>query len=242
MQCALCRENRTLCNSHIVPDFLFSNLKKKDGYFFAFRGTKNGDSNEFRKFHRTFAEKLLCSDCETLFSKWESYASLFFTDKVPLKGYAKGEYLVLDGADYRKMKLFFMSLLWRFGVSNNPWMKGCDLGPHSEKLRLLLLDSEPAEPWRYGCTITAVLVGKVHQPDLIVPPSRCRVDGHWFVRLVVGGFLLSYLVTSHKPRAEREALVMQENGAFLLSRFELPKIPFLAELAAVVSKANVDDD
>src|SRR5437868_6114356 len=82
----------------------------------------------------------------------------------------------------------FMSLLWRFAVTTNPWLKGANVGPHAERLRRLLLKSDPVEPWRYGCLITVVLDDRVHLPDLIVPPSLCRVEGHYCHRLVVGGF------------------------------------------------------
>jgi hypothetical protein len=130
------------------------------------------------------------------------------------------------------MKLFFMSLLWRFAVTTNPWLKGCDLGAHKERLRLRLLASDPAEPWRYGCSITAITVDGTHLPDLIVPPSVCRIDGHFCHRLIVGGFVLSYFVTSHQPKAPIPNILLQEDGHFILSRSELHEIPFLRDVVA----------
>jgi len=228
MKCALCLEGRKLCNSHIVPDFLFRRLQEKERSFYVF----SASGEERRTFHKTFSEKLLCSDCETRFSQWESYAAQFFSDKIPLTGRPQGRHLALSGVDYTPMKLFFMSLLWRFAVTTNPWLKGCDLGVHKERLRLRLLASDAAEPWRYGCSITAITVDGTHLPDLIVPPSVCRVDGHFCHRLIVGGYILAYFVTSHEPKAPIRSIVFQEDGRFILSRSELHDIPFLREVVA----------
>ncbi len=224
--CALCLEERKLCKSHVVPDFIFKRLKEMDGCFHVYRESARG----FKTFGRTFTQKLLCSDCENLFSKWESYASLFFGDKIQLSGKKRGSHLELGGADYKKLKLFYMSLLWRFAITTNPWMQSHDLGPHKERLRELLIAEDPAEPWRYGCTLMAVLANNQHVPDLIVPPSKVRVDGHWCTRLVVGGFILVYLVSSHPPNAHRQSMFLQRNGTFLFSRHELFDVPFLAEI------------
>lgn len=124
-----------------------------------------------------------------------------------------------------------MSLLWRFSITTNPWLKGHDIGPHAEKLRKLLLVSDPAEPWRYGSMIMAVLVNKEHVPALMVPPTKTKIEGHWCTRLVVGGFLLNYIVSSHPPSANFKNVLLQEDGTFLFSKHELLDIPFLAEIA-----------
>jgi len=237
MQCALCLEDRKLCNSHIVPEFIFKRLKEEEGCFYVFRSS----TNRFKSFGKTFSEKLLCSQCETLFSKWEGYAKQFFADEIPLSGYARGDHFVLSGADYPRMKLFFMSLLWRFSVSTNPWMKGCSIGPHSERLRKHLLESDPLEPWRYGCTLTAVMVDRVHVPDLIAPPSAVRVDGHRCIRLVVGGYLLAYFVSGHMPSETHQKVVMQADGRFILSRHDMFEMPFLAEIAAAAARHNINE-
>ncbi len=237
MQCALCLEDRKLCNSHIVPDFIFKRLKEDEGCFYVFRNS----TNSFKRFGKTFSEKLLCAQCESQFSKWEGYAKQFFSDEIPLSGYAEGKHFVLSGADYPKMKLFFMSLLWRFAVSTNPWMKGCSIGPHAEKLRRFLLNSDPVESWRYGCMITALLVDKVHVPGLIVPPSQVRVDGQRGIRLVVGGYLLTYFVSNHRPSEGHQTILMREDGRFILSRFELFDIPFLAGVAAAAARQNIHE-
>jgi hypothetical protein len=232
MNCSLCLHDRTLCNSHIVPDFLFKQLKQKGKVFFVY----SSNTSECKKFARTFSEKLLCESCESLLSKWESYAACFFGDAIPLKAVPWGRHFILSGIEYFPMKLFFMSLLWRFSITTNPWLRGCDLGVHQERLRLRLLNADPGAPWQYGCSIGAITIDGSHVPDLIVPPSVVKIDGHFCHRIVVGGFILGFFVTSHKPKASNCAVVLQEDGRFVLSRFDLHKIPFLVDMFAEVAK------
>lgn len=240
MQCALCLQDRKLCNSHIVPDFMFRKLQGADRAFYRL-STKAGKP---KKFFKTFAEKLLCVECEQKFSKWEDYGKRFLNSEIPLEGrHISKNATHLHGADYAQLKLFLMSLLWRFGVARNPDFAGCDLGPHKERLRQLLLTSDPAEPWRYGCHITGVLVDGEHLQDMILPPSPIRMNGRRCYRLAIGGFVFAFYVTSHPLEPNLNALVLQNTGEFILGRFELRDIPFLADVAeglSAVAKLEAD--
>jgi hypothetical protein len=231
MQCALCLQDRTLCNSHIVPQFIFKHVQGDDGEFFVVKTGEEPPST----FYKSFSEKLLCEGCETLFSRWEHYASQFFYGGMPLSGERRGDVIEMQGLDYAMMKLFFMSLLWRFGITSNPWFKGTRLGPHSDRLRSLLLASDPSEPWRYGCLLTAVMHNGTHMSGFITRPDACRFEGHWCQRVVVGGFLLSYFVTSHEPSHPGTKAVLQRNGRFFMHVKDIRQISFLNQAAMDIS-------
>lgn len=230
MKCALCQNDRTLCRSHIVPDFSFRHLLKDERRYI----TYSGKENKVRDHFSTMVEKLLCEKCESIFSKWESYAAPFFGGKTLLSGEKFGKHWKLSGAEYAPLKLYLMSLLWRFGITSNPWLKGCQLGAHKERLRKYLLAQNPGEAWRYGCSIGIITLDNEHLPDLIVPPSSVVIDGQQYQRLIVGGFLLSFLVASHAPKRARIATFLQQNGDFIFSKRELHEIPFLEDLIAGV--------
>ena len=231
MKCFLCLENRKLSNSHIVPDFIFKKLQGTDREFHALYT----DGRAKQTFHRTFSQKLLCSDCENLFSCWEGYASQIFYGGMPLAGRQADNILQFKGIDYPQMKLFFMSLLWRFAITTNPWFKGMKLGPHQERLRLMLKSSDPGEFWQYGCLVTAVMNKGRHFSDLIVPPSPCSHEGARCQRIVVGGFLLIFFVSSHKPGDLAKFGLLKPSGDWLISIFEMKEIAFLAEMAKQMS-------
>jgi len=65
--CLLCGKQKTLCKSHIIPKFVFRWIKKTSttGYF---RKSENLNI----RFQDGEKRPLLCSDCEELFSRYES--------------------------------------------------------------------------------------------------------------------------------------------------------------------------
>ena len=71
MTCALCREKKKLCNSHIIPEFLFKPLY--DGKHQIHIISTDSDMKP-KKGQKGTREKLLCGDCEGLLSKYEKYA------------------------------------------------------------------------------------------------------------------------------------------------------------------------
>jgi hypothetical protein len=237
MACALCLSEKRLCKSHIVPDFMFRRLYAIEHEFFVMK-LSEGQS---KKFNKTFCEKLLCLDCELQLSKWESHASNFFYGNLPLTGRPVGNHFLLKGADYRVMKLFLMSILWRFSVTTNPHLKGSlDLGPHQGRLRKLLFTSDPAEPWRYGCTITAIMLEGTHVPDLIVPPGLIKEWGQRIHRIVAGGFLFAFFASSHPPPQAVRATMLQEDGSFLLARGDLREIRYLSAVSQRAARIPID--
>lgn len=52
--------------------------------------------------------------------------------------------------DYRKLKLFFLSLLWRAGVTSRRLFRHVRLGPHEERIRQLILKKVPGNPEDYA--------------------------------------------------------------------------------------------
>jgi hypothetical protein len=114
------------------------------------------DSNHrFRAFSREVSEapqihqkglreELLCDDCEQLLANnYENYAAASFyrpaveAMKQPALGFT------IPGLDYHRFKLFLLSLLWRFGNATHDVFRPASLGPHSEKLRKMLLGDNP---------------------------------------------------------------------------------------------------
>ena len=68
--CALCQSSTDLRNSHIVPKFAFDWLKRTSGTGYLRLG-----SNVNKREQDGFKERMLCGDCEQLFSNWEGPAA-----------------------------------------------------------------------------------------------------------------------------------------------------------------------
>ena len=59
--------------------------------------------------------------------------------------------------DYSTLKLFFLTLLWRAGVTKRDMFRKVQLGPHEHRLRRMILAGDPGDQHDY-----AVAVG-IHQ-------------------------------------------------------------------------------
>lgn len=65
--CALCDEKRELCNSHIIPAFVYKWLRKTSGGVHI----RNAE-NPNKRVQDGYKIKLLCEGCEGLFNDWET--------------------------------------------------------------------------------------------------------------------------------------------------------------------------
>ena len=162
MACALCHKNRTLRRSHIVPEFMYQAMYDPKHRF---QGLSSVPSARARLYQKGLRQELLCEQCEQQFGRYESYATQVFYGGVSVVGQRRGNKLLLSSLDYKRLKLFFLSLLWRFGVTSIDVFRGADLGPHSEKLRKMLLVEDPGDGSR-TCLVTAVTCsGAYRRPD-----------------------------------------------------------------------------
>jgi hypothetical protein len=235
MPCALCYQNKPLRLSHIVPEFMYRPLYDADHKFFALSPDPSQRVAQYRKGIR---EELLCDDCEQVLQKYEDYAARVFYRKAGT-GVRHGDMLILESLDYPKFKLFVLSLIWRFGVTKAPLFKGkASLGPHAEKLRNMLLSSDPGPPTSYPFFLTVVTLGGQQITDLIVPPALAKFEAHHAWSFVVAGFLLTVFISSHAPALAPVQAFLQPNGSMVATIKEISEIPFLSDFAKQIAKAE----
>jgi hypothetical protein len=75
-----------------------------------------------------FRERLLCQQCETLLSRWESYAKEVIFDTEAQFVSMHGNHIRLGNIDYHRFKLYLLSLIWRMGLSSLKMFKAVSLG------------------------------------------------------------------------------------------------------------------
>jgi hypothetical protein len=232
--CALCLQPKPLCRSHIVPEFMHVGMYDDKHRFF---GLSSTPERPVRFFQKGLREQLLCDDCEQQFSYYEHYASrVFYGKEVQVQPVEIG--MLLSGLDYPRLKLFLLSLLWRFSVTKLEHLKGAQLGPHAERLRQMLIDEDPGRQLVYPCMITAVVHDRKHVSDLIVPPMTTHVDRQHVWNLVVAGFLMSFFVGKGSPPETLNPLFLQEGGTLVVPIRELRDIDFLHKFSLEIGAAQ----
>lgn len=105
-QCKLCDEEKQLCESHIVPKFIYRWVKSTSPTSFMRKlSNPNIRIQDGHKYH------LLCKDCEDKFSKYEKiFAENHFHPSINE---------VRTNIDYKEEIFYFVcSILWRFIIVN----------------------------------------------------------------------------------------------------------------------------
>jgi hypothetical protein len=160
-------------------------------------------------------ESMLCLDCETKLSVWEGYARSVFAGAIQLRYGQDGTLTWLYDLDYRRFKLFLMSILWRAGVAKGPFWEHVKLGPHAEILRGMLCEERPGEPDQYGCLVWRIQLKK-DPATFILQPTTTRVGTRRGYRFTFAGCFWAYIVASHVDPALTAELFLQPTGRMLL--------------------------
>lgn len=231
MLCALCHKNKPLQWSHIVPEFMYQEMYDPKHRF---QGLSTVVSDRARLYQKGLREKLLCEACEQQFGRYENYAAQVFYGGVTIPVRRCGKNLLIGSLDYKRLKLFFVSLLWRFGVTSIDIFRGADLGPHAEKLRKMLLAEDPGDWLAYPCLATAVTWQSKHIGDLILPPCLAKMEGHRIWSFVIAGFVFTFFVSSHVPPTPLLPGFLQKDGSLFIAIREITEIDFLHRFACEI--------
>jgi hypothetical protein len=156
--CKLCQQERPLIRSHIIPDAFHRDIKGDHPKAPLMIGN-DPEQHPKRRPGGLYDEELVCEPCERLFSPWDDYAAEFFLKHLrengqPMKA-SNGELIGYryDNVDYKKLKLFVVSLLWRAAASSNEFFDRVELGPHEERARSLIVAGDPGTPHEFSVLI-----------------------------------------------------------------------------------------
>lgn len=178
--CKLTGELGKAIRSHIIPKSFF-NLKEPenpplimsaDGSFKKSRigiyddGLVTARGEEYFKNIDDYAYKILIS-------KRDSFIDL------TVEGQKVGKAL-LD-YDYKKLKLFFLSLLWRASETAQPPFSAVGLGPHSPLIKDMILNGNPGSPEDYAVILFRFPEAKSLQSGTTLFPFPARIsDRNWY--------------------------------------------------------------
>ncbi|MFZ1546919.1 MAG: hypothetical protein WAT12_07435, partial [Candidatus Nitrotoga sp.] len=173
--------------SHIIPESFFLSEGSDDET--PFLATNIPGIFPKRRPIGEYDDKILCKECEKLFGPWDNYAKVLLIDEVgqfqlvaedkDYKGYSKEKY------DYKKLKLFCLSVLWRASVSNRACFERVSLGPHEKVIRDMIQTGDPGSKDKYS-----VQLYRFHGADYGMPvlmPNKMRTKyGFQYHRIYLG--------------------------------------------------------
>ena len=180
--------------AHIVPEAFFRLARGDDPHLadmsiFADRRVK-------RSAIGPYDTELVCSSCEDTFGPFDDYgAKLLLHDLV-----TKGERIVTPnrrqsiffryrGLDYRLLRLFALSLLWRAAASVHDDYHQVRLPPDRlERLGRMIRDGDPGTPDVYASRFGRWDYGAGEDPllPIMMNPAYSRLAGFGYVRFYLG--------------------------------------------------------
>jgi hypothetical protein len=163
---------------------------------------------------------IVCAQCESIFSPWDDYAQKLLLakpieDQYVIKDGQKIAY-VETGIDYAKLKLFFISLLWKAAVSNHYFFSRVNVGPFEPQLRRMILKGDPGDPDTFAITVAKFedSLGTI----LMNPhPERWRDINYY--RFYLAGYM-AYIKVDRRPTPDfmGELALNPERPLFIILR------------------------
>ena len=176
-----------MIKAHIIPRSFFKPLRK--GETPARLLSQNGypKKSPIGVYNKT----ILCYECEKKFQIWDDYAQYILLQKVDkfiprtyhdrLVGYEIKDF------DYLKLKLFFLSILWRASVSNYEFYALVDLGESEDVVKNLIKNEDPGHEDDFSI-ILACFNNRIGKLSMLNPRSQV-FDGVNFFQFYLAGVI-----------------------------------------------------
>lgn len=188
MACKLCLQEKKCVESHIIPESFFR-LIKENGKPILILPDKIEKYPE--KSHTGIYDKnLVCEDCEKLFSPLDNYGHSFLVANFPKDKVFVDEDTVLayviENFDYHKLKLFFISILWRASASSNKHFYHINTGPFEDILKKMILNNDPGDKNYFSVILTKFDNQSI--ATAMLNPQREKLEEINYYSIYLGGF------------------------------------------------------
>lgn len=185
IKCQYCGEIfPKLAKAHIIPRSFYKAIRGDDKYSIEIT---IGESYKNEKIWQCgiHDSNIVCEECEKLFCEFDTHGYKVLSEALSqrniwcdLNGHPCA-YLI-ENADYHKLKLFFLSMLWRAHASTQFFWEHVSLGCHEPIIRSHISE-KIAPPYNEYETFMFNLSNK-HYSNLIIPPWPQKIYDVSFYR------------------------------------------------------------
>lgn len=199
-RCKLCGCDKKLVEAHIIPESLYPFDRDKREPLIKVTNVPNRYKSRSAK--GEYDRNLVCLECEQLFSEWDRYAHKLLASEPPNQDYIRyrGKVLsfVVNDVEYDKLKLFFISLLWRASASTLCEFSVVKMGRFERELADMIQAADPGDAQTF-----AVTLAKFDDPLAtgILTPHRQRWSGINYWHFYLGGYV-AYVKVDHRCAPE----------------------------------------
>lgn len=158
MKCRLCNVDKPLIDAHIIPRSIYE--EAKDGRDTHLIVVQNKPGTYPKKLPIGFYDNsILCSECDGRLGRFDEYGKKFIFglehNSEPVKS-PDGKLVALKATnfDYTKLRLFFLSVLWRASVSRLESFSRVSLGKYESDVHKLIHRQDPGDPSMFPVFLT----------------------------------------------------------------------------------------
>jgi hypothetical protein len=225
LRCRLCGEERKLIEAHILARCLHEPLLHPSGPMM--RLSKDAATPPRASQTGEYDTDILCAACDNEFSPWDKYArDLLFqplpSDKVTT-GPSGQKFYIIGAYDYRRLKLFFLSLLWRMSISRRKAFQNIRLGPFEEQIRARLLAEDPGRAEDFAVYINRY--GDALGNSVMMESRQERLAGIRIYNVGLPGYIGAIKVDSQPIPVDIGPLVLNPDAPLIVGIRDMSAAP-----------------
>jgi hypothetical protein len=181
VQCKFCGLSfPKLVKSHIIPRSFYKELRDEENPYSIFLEAGQNENRE--KYYQAgiYDSEIACETCEKRFNPFDTHGYQVLTKALKTQKACYDQsgheyaYIIEDG-DYKNLKLFVLSMLWRAHASSHKLFGHVNLGPHADTLKTYITDSVAPEVDNYG--VVFLRYAEQDYSGIVIPPWRHKFQG-----------------------------------------------------------------
>lgn len=215
--CKLCGKPEKLIKAHIIPKWAYNYIKQDNHFFKVSVNSKNRKEIKMQDGWKDGA--ILCKKCDgDVIGAYDMYAKKFFDQDFKSKiqrGIAssgkKRAYIKIQDFNYKKLKLFLLSVLWRASTSTHC---SVDLGKYENLIKNMLLNDNVTDENIFQIillTWESPKTGHVYEKE-ILDFCKTKIGNAMFYCFAMAGFEIRIKVSKAKSDIHIEGLNISPNG------------------------------
>ena len=228
MICLLCKEEKKLVKAHIIPEGFFRRMREGGSHLLVLNQVP-GKILPKRSPIGVYDKELVCRDCESIWNDWDTHAQEILSHDMklakPIRRSGQDMAWRIDHFDYMKLKLFFISVLWKAAVSRQTFYRKVDIGIFESIARKMILERNPGQTDEFGVVITRFMP---HKFDIVMfDPFREKINHVNFYRFYMAGYVV-YMKVDRRPMPPPwSRLAIREGESMYVVRRDMDKSPEL---------------
>lgn len=226
--CHLCKEFKILQRkNHVIPEFFYrvNNLFESNNKILKYDlRTYIKDKRKIilsEQMSGEYDQYKLCETCDRkIIGNYESYTREFFYSKNlrerrRLDLTFENDFIECTNSDYKKIKLLFLSILWRANISERPFFNHVKLDDKTnEALRLMIRDGDPKTDLEFPVIFMDNMLDNTISSKYLLQPIQMKVGEENGFLFCIGGMLIIITLGIKTIPETFLSYRIKENGTF----------------------------